>query len=95
MTEAPLSLPSPSPSQEEITEYLEIEQESKKYLLAIKIKSELMILDVSEEEPGNNFYSKKLTLKELKENEENKIFSLLNSCKEFADYLKTLSEIKK
>ena len=48
MTEAPLSLPSPSPSQEEITEYLEIEQESKKYLLTIKIKSELMILDVSE-----------------------------------------------
>ena len=83
MTEAP------SPSQEDITEFLEIEQESKKYLLVIKIKNELMILDLSEEEePGNNFYSKKLTLKELKEKEENKIFSLLNSCKEFADYLK-------
>ena len=90
MTEAP------SPSQEDITEFLEIEQESKKYLLVIKIKNELMILDLSEEEePGNNFYSKKLTLKELKEKEENKIFSLLNSCKEFADYLKTLSERKK
>ena len=46
MTEAPLSLP--STSQEDITEFLEIEQESKKYLLTIKIKSELMILDVSE-----------------------------------------------
>ena len=36
-----------------------------------------------------------MTLKEIKEIETNNLFYGLNSCQEFSDYLKTISDMKK
>ena len=80
-----------TPSKEEISESLNILKDNKQYLLNIRIKGEEMSLNVSD--PGTNTsYSKQLTLKEIKEI--HKTFFFFNSCNEFLDILKTLSEAK-
>ena len=85
-----------TPSSQEKTETLNIEQNNKKFLLLIKIQGENMSLIVSiPEEIGNPVYIKKLTLKEIKEKETHNLFLGLNSCSEFCDYLKALAERKK
>ena len=89
--EAPTIFPS---SLEEIKESIKIEQENKKYLLEVKIISEMMTLTLSNIEEFEYFsYARKFTLKEIKEIHQ--VFMGLNSCKEFLEFLKGLSEIKK
>ena len=86
----------PSPSSQETTETLNIEQNNKKFILLIKNQGENMTLIVSiPEEFGNPNYIKKLTLKEIKEKETNNMFLGLKSCVEFSNYLKALVERKK
>ena len=92
MSEAPLS----KTSKEEITESINIEKDNKNYLLIMKIKEEVITFKISEpEELGSLTYLRKMTLKEIKEKGKNNIFFGLNSCNDFLDYLKALSEMKK
>ena len=80
-----------TPSKEEISESLNILKDNKQYLLNIRIKGEEMSLNVSD--PGTNTsYSKQLTLKEIKQI--HNMFFFFNSCNNFLDILKTLSETK-
>ena len=80
-----------TPSKEEIPESLNILKDNKQYLLNIRIKGEEMSLNVSD--PGTSTsYSKQLTLKEIKKI--HKMFLGFNSCNEFLDIFKTLSEAK-
>ena len=89
--EAPTTFPS---SLEEIKESINIKQENKKYLLEIKIISEIMTLTLSNIEEFEYFsYARKFSLKEIKEIHQ--VFMGLNSCKEFLEFLKGLSEINK
>ena len=82
-----------TPISEEIVE-IPIEQDNKKYLLKIKIKEETMTFIISQpEEPEILCYSRKMSLEEIRET--NKLLYGLNSCNEFADYLKELSKLKK
>ena len=78
----------------EITESIKIHQENNKYLLVIKINSEIMALTITDiEKVGGLSYSRKLNLKEIKEIHQ--AFLGLNSFKEFSEFLKNLSELKK
>ena len=80
----------PLTPQESITS-INIEQENKKYLLNIKILEEEMTLVLSEpEEIENLTFTKKMTLKDIKEI--HSYFNGLNECKIFSDYLKGLAE---
>ena len=74
---------------------INIEHDNKNYSLITKINGEEMTFNIFDKEEGNK-YLRKMTLKELKENKENgQLFAGLKSCKEFYDFLKTLSEEKK
>ena len=78
----------------EISELIKINKENNKYLLVIKSNSEIMTLTITDNEKvGGLSYSKKLNLKEIKEL--HTAFLGLNSCKEFSEFLKNLSELKK
>ena len=80
-----------TPSKEEKSESLTILKDNKLYILNIKIKREEISLNASDPET-NTPYSKKLTLNEIKEI--HKMFYFFNSCNEFLEILKTLSETK-
>ena len=83
-----------SPSLEELKESINIKQENKNYLLEIKITSEIMTLTLSNIEEFEYYsYARKFSLKEIKEIHQ--VFMGLNSCKEFLEFLKSLSEINK
>ena len=74
--------------------FLEIIQDNKKYLLNFKIKGDIMILILSEQDELVNLsFSKEMTLKDIKGIHE--AFLGLNSFNEFYEYLKKLSELKK
>ena len=89
MTEAPTSI-----SSQEKTESLNIEQDNNKYLLLITNTGESLTFIVSkQDEVGGIIYIRKMTLKEIKEETDN-LFLGLNSCQEFSDYIKALSETK-
>ena len=88
MIEAPISTPS-----QEKTESLNIEQENKKYLLLIKYSSESITFILSSQEEVGITYSRKMELKEIKGI--HFIFLGLNSCQEFSDYIKSLSNMRK
>jgi len=86
-----------NPNQGDNIEYIDIDQDNKKYSLKMKINGEEMTFIISDKEEGYDFI-KKMTLKELKElkeKENEQLFSGLKSCKEFSDYLKALSKKKK
>ena len=92
MTENLLSTP-PSP---EITNPLYIEQDNKKYLLVIKISGDSISFIASEPEKKDSLtYLRKMTLNEIKEKETKNLFMGINSCMEFYDYLKVMSDMKK
>ena len=91
MSEAPIS----TPSQEKI-QSLTIEQDNKKYILLIKILGESLTFTLTEPDAvGSLTYIRKMTLKEIKEKETHNLFYGLNSCQEFVDYIKALSDMKK
>ena len=84
-----------APTPKEITENICIEQNNTKYSLYISsIGETLTFLITFSSEHKNKIFVRKLTLKEIKDTESNPIFSL-NSCKEFIEFLKTLSDMKK
>ena len=93
MTENILSTP---PCAEE-EKYLYIEQDDKvKYLFIVKITFESIVFIVTvPKKEGNIKYLRKITLNEIKEKIAKNIFMGLNSCFEFYDYLKILSDLKK
>ena len=97
MAEAPICITPLEESEEtEIKESLKIEQDNKNYLLDIIIKGEIIIFKVSElGELYSSKFSEKMSLKEIRQKEPQQLFSGLKSCKEFLDYLKTLSEMKR
>ena len=97
MAEAPICITPLEESEErEIKESLKIEQDNKNYLLDIIIKGEIIIFKVSElGELYSSKFSEKMSLKEIRQKEPQQLFSGLNSCNEFLDYLKTLSEMKR
>ena len=89
--EAPVSV---LPSKEEFTESIKINQGNNKYLLIIKINTEIMALTLRNLEEMDKFsYSRKFNLNEIKEI--NQAFRGLNSLNEFVEFLKGLSEINK
>ena len=91
MSEAPLSISTPK----EISETISIEQNNTKYSLHItSIGETLTFLITFSEDLKNKVFVRKLALKEIKDSESHQIF-MPYSCKEFIDYLKTLSEMKK
>ena len=84
-----------APTPKEITENICIEQNNTKYSLYISsIGETLTFLITSSSEHKNKIFVRKLALKEIKDTESNPIFSSI-SCKEFIDYLKALSDMKK
>ena len=72
---------------------INIEQDNKKYLLTIKIKGGQLTLVLSDPEIENLFFTKKMTLKEIKELDN--YFNGLESCDDFFNYLKDLVDEKK
>ena len=84
----------PISNNEEINESLNIEQDYEIYTLTIKIKGELMVMNVTNSRIiGFPTYSRQMTLKDIKEI--HVLFSLLHSFKEFIEFLKNLSKFKK
>ena len=74
-------------------EKIEIEQDKTNYLLDFKIKDDSMTLNISEKnEKGYLFYTRTMKLNEIKQI--HKAFYILNSCNEFYEYIKTLSQKK-
>ena len=89
MQSAPISTP-------EKTESINIENDNKKFLLIIKSSNESITFIASEpEDIGSSKYLRKMSLKEIKEKETHNLLIGLNTCGEFSDYLKALSEMKK
>ena len=89
MQSAPISTP-------EKTESINIENDNKKFLLIIKSSNESITFIASEpEDIGSLKYLRKMSLKEIKEKETHNLLIGLNTCGEFSDYLKALSEMKK
>ena len=72
-------------------EILNIFQENNHYLLNMKINREYITLTLSEKDKINsNTFSIRMSLNELKNLHKN--FSLINSCFDFSEYLKKLSQ---
>lgn len=91
MSEAPLSILTPK----EISETISIEQNNTKYSLHItSIGETLTFMITFSEDLLNKVFVRILALKEIKDSESHQIF-MPYSCKEFIEYLKTLSEKKK
>ena len=83
-------------SNQEKTESINIENEGKKYLLLIKSTNESITFIASDpEDIGSSKYIRKMDLKEIREKETHNLLMGLNTCGEFSDYLKALSEMKK
>ena len=76
-----------------IKEILEINQENKNYKLHIEIEEVIMKFKIIDDDPFIGTYSKIFTMNEIKELYQG--FSMLNSFKEFFDYLKALASNKK
>ena len=91
MDEAPL--PTMFTPKETITESFEIKQDKDNFKLNINVFNQDIILNLLEEKNLMKEFEKKLSLNELKEM--HKIFLVLNSCKDFVDYIKALIENKK
>ena len=91
MEEAPL--PTKITPKEEIFESLEINQDKSNYKLNIKIIDQDITLNLIDQKELITQYEKKLTLNELKQM--HRVFLPLNSCQEFVDFLKALTENNK
>ena len=86
MENAPL--PTAITPKETISESLDIKQEEKIYKLNIEIINQNIILNLINQKEITKEYEKKISFNELKQI--HRIFSALNSCQEFLDYMKAL-----
>ena len=78
----------------ELSESMMIEQNNTKFILNIKIIGNSLSLNIFEnEEINNEYYTKSMTLNEIKGF--HNVFSGLNSCNEFLDYIKALILVNK
>ena len=79
---------------QDLSELLKIEQGKKNYILDIKLTIDFITFSINKEDSLPTLYfSKKMSLKDIKDI--HKAFYGLNSCNEFLDYIKVLSENKK
>ena len=90
--EAPLPIKTTSGS-EMVSIDLELEFDHKKYILSIKSNDDSIEMKLCQSEDKYISYKRILNLKELKEISQ--FFSMINSCKDFAEHLKKLVEEKK
>ena len=89
MEVAPLCMITPQESESMI-----IEQNKKIYILNLIKKEDNIILSILDKDNFINInYTKKLSFQEIKQL--HKLFSILNSCNEFSEYIKTALEKKK
>ena len=76
------------------TEFIKIEKNEKQYILNFKISNEKLLFQISDPDSiGLLSYYREMTLKEIKEI--HNIFMGLSTCREFIDFLKSLSDMKK
>ena len=86
-------LSTPIESKKETLEAIKIQQDKNNYILNIEIEGDLMTFKTSiKENIGTTIYNLKLSLQEIKQL--HKALNLLNTCKDFYDYLKLLSDNK-
>ena len=84
-----------TPNNQEITETLTIEQDHNKYLLHVtSIGETISFLMSFSEDNKTKIFLRKLALKEIKDRDSLQIF-LPYSCKQFIEFMKTLSDTKK
>ena len=84
-----------TPNNQEITETLTIEQDHNKYLLHVTSIGETISFLISfSEDNKTKIFLRKLALKEIKDRDSLQIF-LPYSCKQFIEFMKTLSDTKK
>ncbi len=81
----------PTPKSEEISETITIEQHSAKYTLHLNSIGDIITFSL---DYNSNNYAKKISLKEIKDKEAIPIFFQYKP-KDFIEFLKTLSEMKK
>ena len=86
-----MEAPVPTAMNQEITEKLYIEQDNIKYLLTLNAIGDIISFNL---EYNSNNYVKKIPLKDIKDKESKQVF-LQFSSKDFIDYLKTYSDMKK
>ena len=81
-------------TKKEILDSITIKQDKHNYILNVELEGDLMLFKTSlKENIGTSVYSSKISFDEIKQM--NKVLNLLNSCKEFYDYLKSLAENNK
>ena len=81
----------PTPKSEEISETITIEQHNAKYILHLNSTGDIITFSL---DYNSNNYTKKIPLKEIKDQESRAIFNSYSS-KDFFEFLKKLAEMKK
>ena len=86
-----MEAPTPSSEDKQISETITIDQDNIRYILHLNSIGNTITFSL---EYNSNNYSKKMPLKDIKDKESKAIF-ISHSPKDFFEYLKTLSEMKK
>ena len=86
-----MEAPTPSSEDKQISETITIDQDNIRYILHLNSIGNTITFSL---EYNSNNYSKKILLKDIKDKESKAIF-ISHSPKDFFEYLKTLSEMKK
>ena len=86
-----MEAPTPSSEDKPISETITIDQDNIRYILHLNSIGNTITFSL---EYNSNNYSKKMPLKDIKDKESKAIF-ISHSPKDFFEYLKTLSEMKK
>ena len=86
-----MEAPTPSSEDKQISETITIDQDNIRYILHLNSIGNTITFSL---EYNSNNYSKKMPLKDIKDKESRAIF-ISHSPKDFFEYLKTLSEMKK
>ena len=86
-----MEAPTPSSEDKQISETITIDQDNIRYILHLNSIGNTITFSL---EYNSNNYSKKIPLKDIKDKESKAIF-ISHSPKDFFEYLKTLSEMKK
>ena len=86
-----MEAPTPSSEDKQLSETITIDQDNIRYILHLNSIGNTITFSL---EYNSNNYSKKMPLKDIKDKESKAIF-ISHSPKDFFEYLKTLSEMKK